>query len=636
MAGEVVVRVSTDGEQRVRRMLRGLTTASRRADRDMERSGTQAERRIRQESQQTNRERRRNSRQTTRAVVDGFREEERQFDRLARRERESSRQTARQRRRGAGGRRGGGGGRGGGLSVGTVAAGAVAGGGLAALGVAASALTEVVGNLNRVTDAVASAVGRQDVAQRAVSGQEFDIELARLGNEVFGDLAAPERTREIAALREEILGAAEATRQSPGQLLGALRTLQTEFALFDFGRENLVELGNEAERTGGSVDDLARFVGNVNDQFRDTSGQDLQVRELLDITAQAGQRGALDPQSFAANFTQFAGVFRGVVDPNRQAGSEDLRNQFIALANIVRSSGARPAVAATQTRSLLAALDNPRVAEQLALATGGRRQGDRVTGGVQISQFRGEDGVLDLNSLFQELSGRQELGSFGAVRNALGDVRAASGLFQVLTRERQRRAGQDVSTFETLSALEADPTFRQEGLELVRGTGQSRARAEANIGLVEGVRNTARQETATLAEGIQERLETQGAEGEFAAAIAPLSVIARALEASPTLRGFVREQGRGDIDPATGERETFGALGAVGAAAAAALDAQSENRAGAKRAGPKDPAETPARIDDESIDRMANRMEDAVANGIARGADAVARGSGGPVTRRGG
>src|SRR5690606_6957068 len=144
-------------------------------------------------------------------------------------------------------------------------------------------------------------------------------------------------------------------------------TLQTEFSAFDFGRQNLRALGDEATRTGTDVQQLARFAGLVRQQFGD-----IDVSTMLDIAAQGGRQGALSPEQLSGEFASQVCVFRSPADPNKTQSSEALFRQFVATANVVRSSGLNPAESATATQNMLAALADEDVQARIALATGGR------------------------------------------------------------------------------------------------------------------------------------------------------------------------------------------------------------------------------------------------------------------------
>lgn len=431
--------------------------------------------------------------------------------------------------------------------------GGLAGAGAMAAGMMGlSGLQEVLGGIvsrmQEVASAVGAAAGRQGLGERTASAQQFELGLTRLADEVYADLAPAERRREVAELREELLRVAEATRQSPGDLLESLTGLQSEFSAFAWGRQNLRAIADEATRTGSEMQSLSRFVALTRQQFGD-----IDAGRAFDIVTQAGLQGAVTPEALASEFAPILGTFGSVVDRNQSMSAEARLRQFTAMANVVRSGGVEPAVAATQMRSLLAALDEREVQEDIALATGGRIRGRRrdrrtgqthriIQGGVQLSQFTDSNGAIDLAGFFEALSERQDFAGIGTIQGTVGRIEAAQALNTILQRQRDETTrGDENATFRELTDADAEAgrAVRDRGLTNVRGTDFMVARADAVRGQVEGIRNVSRSREANVANVAETGLQSQGLLGEILAATPIPSLIGTYMEHGGPVSDFL-------------------------------------------------------------------------------------------------
>lgn len=391
-----------------------------------------------------------------------------------------------------------------------------------------------ISRLQSVADAVGARAGRQDVGQRIATAQEIDIGLARLGGEAFHEMEPADRARELAAVREELERVAEASNQQPGDLLRALSTLQTEFSAFDFGRRNLEELGREATRTGSDVEQLARFAGLVRQNFGD-----IDVAQIFDIAAQGGLQGALSPDQLSSEFASQLGLFRSLVDPNKTQGSEALFRQFVATANVVRSSGLNPAESATATQDLLASLADENVQARIALATGGRFMGRRtvngrrvmqVRGGIQLDDFKNESGQVDLVGFTEALADRQGFGSLESLRSIEGlPQQAAVALTAIISRRRDELAGTNPDNADLRelvnASAEAGHRMRVSGFEDLTRTHAFMARSDAIATTVQGLHSEAASEAAVRTNAIRTGLEGQGIIGQALSATGMPSVM---------------------------------------------------------------------------------------------------------------
>lgn len=484
------------------------------------------------------RERLRLAQRTARGVIQSFRGEGREFERVARQELESARRVARERGRGGRGGRSQLGGSSGLASrfaarLAPVAAGATA------LATVVSTLQSVAQNLAAVTNAVATAAGGQDVGQRTVTAQNFGVELTRLTSEIGAvqGLGLEEQAVLAQNLQREILDVAQATGQEPGALLQSLRTLQTEFGQFDFGRRNLAALAQEASRSGDEMEDLARFAGQTNQQFGE-----IPVDNLFNVAAQAGLTSSLTTGAFAQNFAGISGVFRSAVDPNGNASPEDLSREFIAVANAVRTGTGDAATASTQTRGLLFALSDQQTQSRIALATGGTqaRRGGPIQGGIQVGDFRdSETGRLDLGGLFTALSENENFQSLESIGGAVPNVRAAAALNTIL--QRQREGGDRSFTALRDVSAESGAELRGTGIERVLATDFFRQKAIANQGIREGIENVGeRSATARLASQTQENLRGSGVLGGVLAGFeSPVNLLSGVVGTNSPLADFL-------------------------------------------------------------------------------------------------
>jgi hypothetical protein len=449
----------------------------------------------------------------------------REFDRTAREQERRDRRTGQMAERGL---------------VGGGLGGAVAGASLAAGVVAAlqQGFAAFVQQQAALRQAVGAHAGVQDIGERTVSAQDFNLNLARSQGEFFQGQSFEEQGRSAAALREEILGVAQATNVEPGQLLDALALMQEEFSAFDFGRDNLRALADESKRTGASMEELARFAGTVRQQLGD-----IDVDKILDITAQGGLQGALSPEALAGEFAGQFGVFRQVVDPNQTADAETLYRQFVAQANVVRSSGLNTAESATANRALIGAISDPNVQARLAAASGGTLSHRRVRGvqtysargGVQLGNYRDASGQLDLTGYYEALA------DSGITAEDLGRVEglpqtAVTALGAIIARRRDEQRGvadnADMRELQGVS-VEAGGAFRARGLQAVHATGAYAAQTEAIRGMDEGIRGErGRSAEAVGGLGIAESMRHRGRLGQWLAESDTAVSAAQALQGS--------------------------------------------------------------------------------------------------------
>lgn len=624
---DVNIQVRASGGARLRQVFRGTVSEARRADRAITDSNRRAQRAIRNESTRTSRQRTTDARRATQQTVRGFRAESQAAARLERERARSSRARERERRRAPGGlgRLPFGGG------VGTAVTGFAAGGIAAATGAVLGAINQTLQNLTAATQQIAGAQGFQGVGQRAVTAQNFGVELTRLTSEVGAvrglDL---EQQAELARdLQEQILGVAQATNQEPGALLEAMRTIQTEFGEFDFGRENLQALAEEAQRSGDDLNDLARFAGQFQRQF----GQQ-DVGQLFDITAQAGLTSSLTTGAFAANFAGVSGVFRSAVDPRGQQSSEQLLRDFVAISNAVRTGTGDAATASTQTRGLLFALSDPGTLRRIERATG-RRGGRRV----RLGDYRDEEGRLDLSGFFSALSQNRNFRSLEDISQAVPNIRAAAGLNTILQREREGSA----SSFSRLQSVSqaAGSRLRSQELNRVSNTEQQRQLAVGIGTQVQGIRGVEEVSgRSRIASATQARLQAEGLGGETIAGFEnTINALAAATQSSPALRSLVERVGgaqapQGGFLGTIAEAETAARGGSRGIlpALAQALreDREATARGQTKTAGPKGGT---AAFDNTQIDRLQGAIRQGAAQGVRDALEGSDRTSGGPAAR---
>lgn len=631
MAREARIRVTTTGEQRVLRMLRGIVSASRRAEHDVASAHQQAEheqeradqaavRSTRRAEEARRRERRRTSDEQRHSIDAELREVER-----------SARQRRRQRvesiRAGEiGGARVGPGGPSGFSQMATAAA------GLVSVGAVLSGVRDAIGvygaNLERVSSALASAGGVQDLGQRTVTAQEFERNLERLGGEVLApNLTDQQTTEELQAIQNEINQIALATNQEPGALLEALANLQTEFSAFEFGRRNLRAMAEESQRLGMDIADVARFAGLVNQQMGE-----LDTGRMMDITAQAGLQGALDPASLSHEFAGQLGLFQTFADPNHSASSEENFRSFVATANTLQTSGLSPAENATLMQNMMASLSDRRVQGRIRRASG-----------VDIRSFRNEEGRLDVGGFVEALQASGRFNDFETIRGAVHDQQATQAL-NVLISARSRNIADpennaDIRELEQVDAV-AGAAFRERNLGRIQRTAAERM---AHIGVqsqVEGQMSN-RDVAGELAAGTGENLRAMGPLGEIMAETNLLGLslpnLAGAIGASDTGRQFMSgDMGRWLVERS---RRTVAEGDATGLeATVAALSGAMEQRGGLLAGG-----KTAGGTDEK---RLGGEVASAIRNGgpipvqVVGGAgslgttvDQSTRGPGGPARR---
>lgn len=565
-------RLRLTGGAQVRQAIDGTATKAKEAARDTRDAQRQAIRALVADVKKAEREKLAALRKTEREAVKATRDEERarkraisamvrdvtkserqkraEFERTARQQERAQRRQRISQMRGGGSL---------GSLAGRFAPLAVAGG--AALGLQ-QILSTLVAQNAEVVRAVEAAGGVQDFGQRTVTAQDFDLELTRLGGEVFGELSPEERRRELGAVRDQINEIALATAQEPGQLLDALANLQTEFSAFDFGRANLRALADEAIRTGAPVAELARFAGLVRQQFGE-----IETNRIFDILAQGGLQGALDPESLSRDFSGQLGLFASFTDPNQAGTPEERLRSFVASANVLRQSGLSSNESATLMQNLFSSLSRERVQRDIAVATGGRRRGDRVLGGVQLQSFRDDNGRLDLAGFVEALEAQGGLSNLEAVQRAVGDQQASQALNTLIAARRRNLQSPDefadIRELEQVSA-DAGARFRETNLADVRETSAFKRNVVGVRSQVAGSRGEpeASADAERLA-SLRRSLEQQGSMGRFIAESDTFSYLAGQLQESPTLQQLLLPQFSGTSS------ERFEGQGVLGSAFAA-------------------------------------------------------------------
>lgn len=566
------VRIGTEGEQRVMRMLRGIVAQSRRSSRDMARDHARGEAEERRAEDRTV-EHTRRAEETKRREARRTADEARRLHAGEVREAERSAQMqarARRSARGAGGpagpigprarrARGGGGGGFGEDLAGSIGIPMSVGAVIGSFGAVADRFIQ---NLVRVTNAMESAAGVEDIGQRTVSAQDFQRNLERIGGEVFAGQDTAEYERNLAAVQNEINAIALATNQSPGQLLEALSGLQTEFSAFEFGRENLQAMAEEAQRTGSDIETIARFAGRL----RQTFGE-METGRALDIAAQAGLQGALTPRELGEEFAGETGLFQTFVDPSRSATPEENFRTFTATANVLRQGAPNAAEAATDMRNMFTSLSHTRVQGNIEEASG-----------VDINDFRdAQTGRLDIGGFVEALQGSGRFGNLETIIDAVGDQQASRALNTLIQARTQNLADPenhaDIRELEAVSA-ESGENMRRRNLARVQATSAEQAVAVATATQVEGIQSLDRRaDPALVAMATRERLQRQGPVGEVLASSDYLmsavgavadSSLGRAVLGSEMGRAAV---GSAQMDVATGQgnaiEQVLAALGAV-------------------------------------------------------------------------
>jgi hypothetical protein len=362
----------------------------------------------------------------------------------------------------------------------------------AGAGALAAAMRGALEEMSQVRRAVQQNAGLQERGQRVVTAQELDLEIRRLSGEVFPGQTGEELEASQRALRAQVAQTAAQTGQDPLELLEALGNLQTEFSAFDFGRENLAAFAREAVRTGAPVRDLARFAGLVRQQFGE-----MEPDRVFDILAQGGLQGAMTPESLSEHHAGNLGLYASFVDPSGSTTPEDRLRGFVALANVLRQSGLDDAESANLLPQMFTSLRRREVQQNIAVATGGRRRGNQVIGGVQMQDFRDEQGNLDLAGYIEAIQASGGLGNLEVVGNAVGDQGATQALNTLIAARRRNienpEEGVDIRELMSVSAEEG-AAFRDNNYANVHASAamrQRRAAIEANLGV-----GTAEEESA--------------------------------------------------------------------------------------------------------------------------------------------
>lgn len=346
--------------------------------------------------------------------------------------------------------------------------GALAAGGIGMAAAAfTSALESMVARIDTITQAVSSHAGVQDLGQRTVTGEDFDLAMRRSASEFFQGQSVEEQTASMGELQAEILGVAQASAQSPTALLNVLSTMQSELSQFDAGRANLASIANEATRTGAEMETLGRFVGVLNQQLGETAPS---ADRAFDIMAMGGLHGAITPESFAENFGGMLGQFQ--VSSGLQG--EDALRQFMGLANAIRPGAQSDAEAATQMHGLIEALGTSRTRGHIADAFGGRS-----------SAFRA-DGTVDYMQLIRDMSTVEDSAEGLGVAEAFRNAGARDATISLTRAERGETTAPSADVLSRVSAEEG-AAFRAQGLELVSAAPALASRRGGVSSEIEGI-----------------------------------------------------------------------------------------------------------------------------------------------------
>lgn len=151
-----------------------------------------------------------------------------------------------------------------------------------------------------------------------------------------------------------------------------------------------------------------------------------------------------------------------------------------------------PTVGANLFENLINGLNRAEVQNDIALATGGRVTGHRrnalgeredvITGGIQLSSYRDDRGVLDISRFVEDLQATGQFDSFEEIGRVTNDMQVKSALAAVISARARNLSDDenytDIGEIEGADA-EAGGAFRERHLELKAGTSADRMALEA-------------------------------------------------------------------------------------------------------------------------------------------------------------
>lgn len=274
---------------------------------------------------------------------------------------------------------------------------------------------------------------------------DFDYRMIRLGAQ--GNLDAQQQDQ----LRSRIFDAARSSATDPMQIMAGLEVAQNRFSNLDAFTQNAALFAQASNALGTPMEEIIGSVGEMQRQF-ELSAED--TRNVVGMMTTAAQRGSVEFGDVSSEFATTIGTFARTTGQ----GGMGAVQQFLGMAEVLGAGGASGGQSAMLAENLLSKFSNADVLTRLRSA--GVNTGFDASGN---GQFVGLEAVIS-----QLTSSGQFMRSDGTVNTAalqgiFGSDRQANDAIGILMQQAARG--------NTISA--AGGGGAQPGLDLIASTNQA-------------------------------------------------------------------------------------------------------------------------------------------------------------------
>lgn len=281
-------------------------------------------------------------------------------------------------------------------------------------GLIGTATASVVAGGVTAVNAARGASGAKSVQERVQAGNDFRERLVRVSSQA--GLSVDERE----ALQSRILSASAANGQDAGEVLGVAESGQAKFNDLRGFAKNAEEIGRIAKASGANMERLSDAMGYTNKAFGIAGEQAMETGYAIKSSADAG---STETEDLATAFAPLAGTYALTT---KQTGVKG-RNQFLAMAQALNTTGVGAEGAATRGGQLLAAVSQKDTQDKLKA--------------IGIKNFVGKDGSINLSSLIRQLEGSKKFQNADTRQKIFDELRGRQGIETLVKARRDVKNG---------------------------------------------------------------------------------------------------------------------------------------------------------------------------------------------------
>lgn len=329
--------------------------------------------------------------------------------------------------------------------------------------------------------AARGASGAKSIQERIQSGNEFRERLMRVSS------AAGMSGEEREALQASILTSSAKNGQDAGEMLGIVETGQGTFNDARGFAKNAEEIGRIAKTAGADMVALTEAIGHTNNAFGLTGDIAMETGYAIKSSADVG---STEVEKLATAFAPVAGTYALTT---KQTGVKG-RNQFLAMAQTLNTTGVGAEGAATRANQVLAAVSEKETQDKLKA--------------IGVKGFIGKDGGIDLSSLIKQLEGNKKFQSANVRQDIFNELRGRQGIETLVAARRRVKSGDktaidldtmtpDIAGAKTkvdayMGDIEGEGWFQaqKENAEMQKATTENLGSFNSQIGFVTSAANT--------------------------------------------------------------------------------------------------------------------------------------------------